>query len=206
MHRHARHCNVKPYRGTPPPLHLERGDAMNRENGKIKRPPRAKHSKSSKRKGDRYIDRTAKGDEDKSCLDSIRVPKLAENAYNRIANVPDTVLWMRSIKITICSMDRFAYKLKGTSFDCIGTFRGCNRFSPPPSSSLLFPRLRLARDARPLLLLFRPAKSPRFRDCYVEQNRGRIASALNDGDERERERETKSSKVSSVKGEKREKR
>lgn len=138
-------------------------------------------------------------------MDSIRVPKLAENAYNRIANVPDTVLWMRSIKITICSMDRFAYKLKGTSFDCIGTFRGCNRFSPP-SSSLLFPRLRLARDARPLLLLFRPAKSPRFRDCYVEQNRGRVASALNDGDERERERETKSSKVSSVKGEKREKR
>lgn len=55
-------------------------------------------------------------------------------------------------------MDRFAYKLKGTSFDCIGTFRGCNRFLPPPPSPC--PRLRLARV---LALPFRPAKSPRFR-------------------------------------------
>lgn len=82
-------------------------------------------------------------------------------------------LWMRSIKITICSMDRFAYKLKGTSFDCIATFRGSNRF----------PRLRLARGA----LLFRPTKSPRFPDCYVEQNQTRRIG-LNDGDETERER------------------
>lgn len=80
-------------------------------------------------------------------------------------------------------MDRFAYKLKGTSFDCIATFRGSNRF----------PRLRLARGA----LLFRPTKSPRFPDCYVEQNQTRRIG-LNDGDETEREREdtTKSSKVS----------
>lgn len=58
------------------PLH-----AMNRENWAA---PSSETSKPSKRKGDG----TAKGDEDKSCLDSIRVPKLAENAYNRIANVP----------------------------------------------------------------------------------------------------------------------
>lgn len=54
-----------------------------------KEAPRAKHRNHWRER--EMIDRTAKGDEDKSCLDSIRVPKLAENAYNRIANVPNTV-------------------------------------------------------------------------------------------------------------------
>lgn len=62
---------------------------MNRENGKIKR-PLERNIEIIEERG-RWIDRTAKGDKDKSCLDSIRVPKLAENAYNRIANVPNTV-------------------------------------------------------------------------------------------------------------------
>lgn len=62
---------------------------MNRENGKIKRP--LERNIEIIEEKERWIDRTAKGDEDKSCLDSIRVPKLAENAYNRIANVPNTV-------------------------------------------------------------------------------------------------------------------
>lgn len=51
---------------------------MNRENGKIKR-PLERNIEIIEERG-RWIDRTAKGDEDKSCLDSIRVPKLAENA------------------------------------------------------------------------------------------------------------------------------
>lgn len=56
---------------------------------------------------------------------AIQSRKLRENAYNRVAIVLGVVVSTRPIKITICSMGRFACKLKGSPvFDCIDTFRG----------------------------------------------------------------------------------